>query len=574
MIPCITSASAHRMAGVALHVVLALSMLIPAIAAAQQFPPDEDLQVMLDYLVADGEAPGIVLGIVEADGSVRILTAGSGGPGTRPLGARSTFEIGSINKTFTGLLLAEMAARGEVALDDPISRYLPDGVRAPSRNGREITLVDLATHRSGLPRLPNNHRPADGADPYADYSLQTMYDFLSSHELRRDPGAEAEYSNLGFGLLGHLLARAAGQSYRSLLRERILEPLGMDMTGYTFEGELAEWHTKGHSDAGQVVPYWFGTEAIDGAGGLRSTMEDMLAYLRAHLGPADSQLQQAMRAAVEVRDAIGENASIGLGWQVRDHEGRSIIAHGGGTGGYSTLIAFDPELGVGFVRLANATGYGDDLGLDFLRRGLPLDIPEVAVAGEVLDRYVGAYEAGQGSAMAVRREADGTLTLQAPGNVRFRMYAESDTSFFLKRAPWRIAFAEDGTGGVSELTLTIDGAPRTARKIGDQPPPAGVAPAPTVLDLSVTDADIARYEGTYRLEAGGRPLELRVFGQDGHLMAQAAGQPVTRLRYQGDHVFVPDFDDAVRLVFTVQDARALRVTLHQGGGEVTGDRQP
>ena len=123
-------------------------------------------------------------------------------PGARPLGPRSVFEIGSINKTFTGTLLADMVNKNEVALADPISKYLPAGVTAPSRNGRSITLLDLATHRSGLPRLPDNHTPADRANPYADYTIEKLYAFLSKHELRRDPGAEGEYSNLGSGTAG------------------------------------------------------------------------------------------------------------------------------------------------------------------------------------------------------------------------------------------------------------------------------------------------------------------------------------------------------------------------------------
>ncbi|HEX5726522.1 MAG TPA: serine hydrolase domain-containing protein, partial [Longimicrobiaceae bacterium] len=207
-------------------------------AAASHFPPDADLQVMLQYLVDDGETPGIVLGILEADGSTRIFSAGSAGPGARPLGPRTTFEIGSINKTFTGTILADMVAKGEVALDDPVQKYLPEGVRVPSRNGRQITLLDLATHRSGLPRLPDNFTPADPTNPYADYSVEQLYAFLNHHQLRRDIGAEFEYSNLGMGLLGHALGRAAGTNVQTLIRQRILEPLGMRLTSYARDGEV------------------------------------------------------------------------------------------------------------------------------------------------------------------------------------------------------------------------------------------------------------------------------------------------------------------------------------------------
>src|SRR5918999_2232751 len=108
---------------------------LPAVATAQHFPPDEDLKTMLRYLVEDGETPGIVLGILEADGSTRILWHGSAGKDAkRPLGPKSLFELGSITKVFTGTLLADMVDRGEVKLSDPVSKYLPSNVKVPSRN--------------------------------------------------------------------------------------------------------------------------------------------------------------------------------------------------------------------------------------------------------------------------------------------------------------------------------------------------------------------------------------------------------------------------------------------------------
>lgn len=224
-------------------------LLVPGGARAQDhFPTDPELETMLRLTVEDGATPGMVLGVVEADGTGRVVSFGSAGSGARPLSAGSVFEIGSITKTFTATLLADMVARGQVALDDPVALYLPDRVTVPSRGDREITLLDLATHTSGLPRNPENHRPPDLRDPWASYTVEILYAFLSGYELPRDPGTEYEYSNLGFGLLGHALARAAGQPFEELLRERILEPLGMDRTGYDLEGSVAEWMARGHAN--------------------------------------------------------------------------------------------------------------------------------------------------------------------------------------------------------------------------------------------------------------------------------------------------------------------------------------
>lgn len=553
----------RRSLGPTMLVVAALTVAAPQPTSAQQhFPDDAAIQVMLDHLVADGGIPGIAFGIIEADGTARMLTAGTG------ITPRSVFEIGSVNKTFTGALLAVMVASGDVALEDPVAAYLPDSVRVPSRNGREITLLDLATHTSGLPRLPTNHIPADMADPYADYTVEKLYAFLSSHELRRDPGAEYEYSNLGYGLLSHALAQAAGMPFTELLRERVLGPLGMDMTGYALEGEIAAEMVDGHNANGDVVAHWFTTEAIQGAGGLRSNLEDMLAYLRANMGEPTSALERALRDAHETHRPAGEGAGeVGLAWMTRVYEGRRIISHNGATGGFNTSMAFAPDLGVGYVMLASRNP-SDDLGMDMLVLGPAIDDPVVDIAANVLDRYIGAYGT-PAQPVTVQRETDGTLTLRTPGNVPFRMYGDSDTSFYLKRVPWRVAFADAADGAASALALTIDGTTRSlSRLTGDEPPP------PEVLDLPVTPSDVARYEGTYMLAIGDRVLELRIFGQDGRLVSQATGQSIAALRHQGDHTFVPDFDDTARLVFTVIDDRATRVTLHQGGAVITGERQP
>ena len=194
----------------------------------QHFPSDAAIQALIQSRVDENRAVGIVVGVMEPDGSTRIFAAGEAGPDAQPLGERSVFEIGSTTKVFTAILLADMVAKGEVAFDDPVAKFLPEGeVTMPTRGGKEITLLDLSTHRSALPRMPDNFTPADETNPYVDYTVKQMYEFLSTHELRRDIGAEAEYSNLGVGLLGHVLARVNGSSYEELVRERILDPLGM-----------------------------------------------------------------------------------------------------------------------------------------------------------------------------------------------------------------------------------------------------------------------------------------------------------------------------------------------------------
>ncbi len=551
------------------RIVLALALLAPAAAPAQHFPPDDDVRTMLRYLVEDGETPGIVLGLLEADGTTRILSWGSGGPDARPLGPRSVFEIGSITKVFTGILLADMVERGEVSLSDPVARYLPAGVKVPSRNGREITLLDLATHRSSLPRMPGN-LVTDASNPYPLYTMEDMYAFLAQHELRRDIGSQFEYSNMAVALLGEALARRAGGSWDQVVRERVLEPLGMRMTSGVVAGEMAEWNTQGHDEDGRVAPYR-GWPGLPGMGALRSNAEDLLRFLAANTGPPTSRLERVMRTAHEARAATGQNGQIGLNWLIQKGGDRTLIMHGGATAGYQTQIAFDPERGVGVVVLTNGAEFDDDLGLDLLRRGAGPARREVAVSADVLRRYAGVYKIDSGPSLVVRLEDEGYLTVQMPRNVRSRMYAESDSTFFLKRAPRRMRFTRDASGAVSGIVLNMDGTDRTLRRLSDRTSaPAGSE----VRDLPLSAEEMARYEGAYTLSLGGRTLGMRIFAQDGRLMSQATGQEAFRLRHQGDHVFVPDFDDEVRLVFTVENGRATGMTLYQNGAVVPGTRDP
>lgn len=543
----------------------------PGAAPARPFPPDDDLRDRLRYLVEDGATPGIVLGLLEADGSTRVLSHGSGGPGARPLGPRSVFEIGSVTKVFTGILLADAAERGEVSLSDPVARYLPPGVRVPSRNGREITLLHLATHRSSLPRMPGGLAPGP-ADPYPPYTMEDVYAFLAGHELRRDVGTRFEYSNLGTALLGEALARAAGGTYDEVLRERVLEPLGMRMTGTVVAGEMAEWNTRGHGpDGGPAPPR--GWPGLPGMGALRSTAEDLLRFLAANTGPPASRLERVLRSAQEVRASAGAGAAIGLHWLVRRVGGRTLLMHEGRTAGYRAQIALDAARGVGVVLLANTTAFADDLGRDLLGRGAAHFRPEAAVPPGVLRRHAGTYEAASGGPLFVRLEEEGYLTVQVPREVRVRLYAESDSAFFLKRKPWRLRFTGGGDGPSAGVVMETGGTARKARRVDGPAPPPAVVAGNAALDLPLSPEQMAPYVGTYVFQAGERTREMRVFVRDGRLMGQP-GQRARRLLHQGGHEFRPEGAPGSRLVFTLGDGRAEGVTLSQGGRVYRGRRAP
>ena len=175
---------------------------------------------------------------------------------------------------------------------------------------RQITLADLATQSSGLPRLPTNMPVANPANPYADYTAGLLYQFLDGYQLTRDPGQAYEYSNLGVGLLGYALARAGHGSYESLLRTRILTPLGMGATGITLTEDMRSRLAPGHDAAGQAVPNW-DLSVLAGAGGLRSNVNDLLTFLAANLDTRRGPLARACALARHTREVPGQSGRLG-----------------------------------------------------------------------------------------------------------------------------------------------------------------------------------------------------------------------------------------------------------------------
>ncbi|HJR60960.1 MAG TPA: serine hydrolase domain-containing protein [Vicinamibacterales bacterium] len=361
---------------------LVLALATTASLSGQQyFPSDAAIREIAQRAVLVTGNIGLVIGVLEADGTRRVITVGN-----MPYDGRTLFEIGSITKAFTGILLAEMAERGELRLDQPIAELLPATVSIPSRNGRQIRLVDLATHSSGLPRMPDNFTPADRANPYADYTVAQLYDFLRRHELRRDIGSEHEYSNLGVGLLGHALALRAGTSYEALVTERVLQPLGMSSTKISLLPTDGARLAPGHNARGEQVGVW-DLPTLAGAGALRSSAEDMLTFLAANLDPpATSTLGRAIRQSHAPRFTIREGRRVGLLWGLPTTQyGRTLIVHNGGTGGYRTFAGCDPDRRIAVVVLSNQTAQSvDPIGMHLLDPRHPVSLEGLRTAFEVM----------------------------------------------------------------------------------------------------------------------------------------------------------------------------------------------
>lgn len=439
--------------------------------AARALSSDADILALIKQRVDEKRSAGIVIGVLDADGRSHVVAYGDPGPGQPSLDGSSVFEIGSISKVFTATVLAELVQEGKVRLDDPAQKYLPSSVRVPSRDDKVITLGNLSEQNSGLPRMPTNFKPADKTNPYADYTVQQMYDFLSGYQLTRDPGAQFEYSNLGVGLLGHLLSRATGMGYEDLERARVWAPLGMTNTAITLTPWMKAHLALGHDEQGHVVPNW-DLPTLAGAGAIRSTTNDMLKFLEANLHPERGGLQRAMAFAQKDRAPAG-NMRIGLNWLTTYAGTDTIVWHNGGTGGYRTFLGFEPSRKIGVVVMTNTTGVGaDDIGFHLLDPALPLapapappkQHTAIDIKPDVLARYVGTYQLAPNFTLEITLK-DGALYMHPTNQDTLRLWAESETEFFLKDVDVQLTFVRDTQGVVTAVVLHQSGQDATASRV-------------------------------------------------------------------------------------------------------------
>jgi len=446
-------------------VLLLLLLVVAPRFAGAQFISDSALRAIVQERVATKRAMGVVVAVMEKGKPPRVEAAGVSGLAGVPLDGNTVFEIGSITKAFTGALLANMVARGEVKLEDPVAKYLPKSVRMPARNGKQITLLDLATQSSGLPRLPGNMKPADFSNPYADYSVQQLYDFLSSYTLTRDPGEKYEYSNLGVGLLGHVLSLRAGKSYEEILKERILDPLGMNDTRITLTPSMKQRMAQGFDAMGTPTHTW-DLPTLAGAGALKSTANDMLKFLAANLDSTSTSLGKILASAKLPRhDADRPGNSIGLAWHIVDVYGTTATWHNGGTAGFRTFIGMDDIRHRGVIVLTNSANTPDDIGFHVLEPKVELAAPpgqakqrkEIVVEEAKLEPLTGVYELAPNFQLTITREG-ASLFAQATGQPKFPLFAEAETEFFLKVVDAQVSFIKDANGQFNSLVLHQGGA--------------------------------------------------------------------------------------------------------------------
>lgn len=399
--------------------------------AAAPDASDDALRRTLDERVnRQKQSLAIAVGIVSPRGRRTMSCGRLSAADPRAPNEDTVFEIGSVTKVFTNLVFADMVRRGQIGLDDPLSMFLPAGTRLPEWNGRRITLLDLATHTSGLPSFPPNlGRPEYDTTP--SYSLKNLFDFLSDFRLPRAPGEGWQYSNLGTSLLGMAIANKAGVAYETLVRERVLSPLRLHDTDFVPSRSMNRRAATGHEGDLQPAPRWE-LGLFRPGGGLLSTVNDMMTFLSETLLRDDSPLAQSTKLMIGTRRlAPQEPGDQAMGWEILQIAGRPLLSKGGLMRGQTAAVVFDQASHTGAVVLSNSNRPISDIARHILRPSYPLmrSFTAVRVRPEVLDQYVGSYRTSLGTMVSVTRLGDGIALQSPPGGPEVLLTAASDTVF-------------------------------------------------------------------------------------------------------------------------------------------------
>jgi len=450
----------------ALLAALLASLISPLSAQALTPGSEEVILNLLKDRVDGGQSVGMIVGVLDS-GEVKFVCYGK--TGVRDAAAvdeKTIFEIGSTSKVFTSLLLADAVERGELKFDDTLAdSYAGDGHKITGEAGL-ITLKNLATQTSGLPRMPDNFKPKNPTDPYVDYSAKDLYACVESVKLNNPPGKKYDYSNLGVGLLGAILESKLKSGYEKLVIERICKKLDMPDTFVDVPKDMLPRFSNGHIGIAET-PHWNIT-ALAGAGALRSTALDIIKFLRAQMDPPKDAFGRAIEKTHEISAPTGSpNLSIALGWHVFDKFGGRYYWHNGGTGGFRSFMGFDQAAKRAVVVLSNSSlDITDDIGMHILNSEFKLKAVKkpVVIDYKIYDEYVGEYELAPGAIMTVTRDGD-KLFARLSGQDKFQIFPESPARFFYTVVEAEIEFTKGVDNKTASLTLFQAGRKMPAKKI-------------------------------------------------------------------------------------------------------------
>ncbi len=451
-----------------------------------EWPQEKKIDGIVQPLVDAEEIVGVVVGIVTPEGSHVLRYGSTSLSESTPPDGDTIFEIGSLTKVVTGVLLVRMVAGQSVELEDPVRKYLPGSVNVPTVNGKPMTLLHLATHTAGLPRDPANLRPKDPLNRFDGYSERQLYACLSglgedtfgkkTADGEHKSHSTYQYSNVGVGLLGHLLSRKGKKPFELLVREMIRDELQMADTCITLDDEQSKRLATGYYFYDQVAPS-SSAGCIPGYGGFRSTVNDLLKFLAAHLRGGDSPIDPAIRLALQPHYDMDENSSVGLCWHIDRTTG--TVWHGGTTTGFTSAMAFNSRSGFGVVVLTNSKSLVITPLVHALLGAAQGEMPQpirpltrIKVDEDVLDSYTGTYQDKSKpfldalrSTRTIVREGDHLKVKGLNPTERFPLFPVTETGFICKGEDIYAKFRRNNDGEVLGIELILWGSKSQLTKL-------------------------------------------------------------------------------------------------------------
>lgn len=386
--------------------------------------------------------------------------------------ADTIYELGSISKVFTSLLLADAASNGNLTLDQPIGTLMPEMNDSNPDVGKSITLKQLAIHTSGLPRMPTNINPADPNNPFAGYDRELLVEFMKTVKPQHRAGKKYEYSNLGGGLLGELVAHHANTGYDQLLREKILEPLKMNDTFVRIPETHRQRMAPPHN-AALLPDHNWGFGVLDGAYAVRSTTHDMIRFIQAQIDSPDDAIGNAIDLAwqQQLSATLFGRRAMGLGWVIA---GDGLTRwHNGQTGGYQTMMLINRKSKAGVILLCNTASSGvDPLAEGIFQTIVGMKVkpvtftPTVNVDPEYVQRLVGNYQLAPGVIISVFSNRD-KLMAQLTGQGAMRVYPKSESVWNYRDVKAQLRFDVPETGKSTGVSLHQNGRILPAPRIKD-----------------------------------------------------------------------------------------------------------
>lgn len=461
---------------------------------------------------------------------------------------RIIFEIGSISKVFTGLLLAQAVTEGKTTLDTTLQQVLGrEQTFADDRVGR-ITLRQLATHTSGLPRLPEDLATgADPSDPYAHYDRAKLSAYLTKTTLKGEAPYSLSYSNLGMGLLGDILSRIYAKPWDALIAEKITAPLGMKDTVVVLNEEQQKRFAPAYDGEKSVKPWKLA--ALQGAGALRSTATDLLLFGEALLHPEKTPLREAFALLLTPQTKEGD---MGLAVFLSPYYGQRLYEHSGGTGGYRSSLHILPESNTVQVVLINNAAMEGEAVIAAAHRQKPRTTPSDRIVDAAdLAAYEGVYPIDATSRFTVLRRDD-QLWTQLTGQTFLQLHPhEKADRFFLKEVAAEIQFLRENDK-ITALILFQNGREVKAPKSKDAAP---------VITFRKPE-ELTPYAGTYELTPKA-VFTVKVVKET--LFAQLTGQNFLPVFEKRDDWFEYDVVPAVLEFERDKDGKVIALKLHQNG---------